>query len=120
MDETYLQTVATEACDFLGIPAVKITVKGGVRRGRAHIKNNTATVPAWALKLHIGYAIYYTLHETVHFRMWKHGPEFQALERDLCAHFGIILFYRRVFPDALVWEGKHISCAKKDIKKANS
>jgi predicted metal-dependent hydrolase len=118
MEEGDLQEVAAKACEHLGIPTVRIVVKGGALRGRAKIKKNIATVPAWALKLHPGYAVYYTLHELSHFKVWRHGPAFQEVEQELCGQFEILLKYRRVFPDAINWKGEHISCTKKDIRRA--
>jgi hypothetical protein len=117
MDESDLQEIAQRACKFLDIPFVKIIVKGGACRGYAKPKMGRATVPAWALKIHDGYAVYYTLHKLVHFKVWKHGTVFRAVEQKLCGQFQILLEYRRVYPNAVIYNGEKISCTRKDIIK---
>ena len=77
---------------MLGIPAPEVAVKD-YQRGTAYTSRGKLSVPEWAVRRSVMYAVSYAVHETCHFVEHGHGREFREVELRALSWWGIMVPY---------------------------
>ena len=108
IDVKHLQAVCDLTREYLNLKQPLIIEVKDVHRGRARTKTGKITIPLWACEKDEGYAIYYAVHETVHFHKdtWGHCALFKRLEQGICKEFGVTFTYRKAYPKRLYYNGE--------------
>ena len=97
-----LQAIADLTAEVIGLPNRPQVRLKEVWSGRASRRSNAVTIPQWAVRDRPdAYAVYYTVHETCHFRERGHGNAFKAIERQALKAWGLAPVYARAYPKQL-------------------
>lgn len=87
------------------IPIIKWT---NAKFGKCVPDRNTVYIPNYAIKVGVGFLVYYAVHETCHLKLMPHNLQYKAIEQLALAPFELTIKYAGDYPSVLYWRGRPI------------